>query len=407
MNVRVTRQRRRRAKVWVVDWTDREGKRHQPQFETKEAAEAEEERIRKTLRALHGRAPELPEDTTWAGLFERVMGGERGDLKPRTLETYREIDAQHLRPVFGATVVRELTRLQLLEFLRARLTRYSRNTVRLMYATVHVVLAEGVEYGLLPGNPAAGIGKKLKLTTKTKARQDAAEKKAMTREERDKFLITAERQATWWAPMWTVQTLTGLRPGEVYALEEADLDLEHRILRVERTLSDDGERVDTPKGGAGRKVDLSNEAVRVLRAHLVHRREEKLRRGREEKLQRGWAVLPRVLFCSTAGGYPDPAGVREAFRRVCTKAGLTRELRGEDGAVRVVPRFTPHGLRHTYAALHLQAGTDVYYVSRMLGHADITLTVHTYGAWLRPDRRDGVDVLDRAPATRDRQEARA
>src|SRR5207244_1823400 len=163
---------------------------------------AEEERIRKTLRALHGRAPELPEDTTWAGLFERVMGGERGDLKPRTLETYREIDAQHLRPVFGATVVRELTRLQLLEFLRARLT-------------------------------------------------------------------PAERQATGWAPLWTVQTLTGLRPGEVYALEEADLDLEHRILRVERTLSDDGERVDTPKGGAGRKVDLSNEAVRVLRAHLV------------------------------------------------------------------------------------------------------------------------------------------
>ena len=90
MNVRVTRQRRRRAKVWVVDWTDREGKRHQPQFETKEAAEAEEERIRQTLRAMAGRTPELPADTTWAGLFERVMGGQRGDLKPRTLETYRQ-----------------------------------------------------------------------------------------------------------------------------------------------------------------------------------------------------------------------------------------------------------------------------------------------------------------------------
>lgn len=70
------------------------------------------------------------------------------------------------------------------------------------------------------------------------------------------------------------------------------------------------------------------------------------------------------------------------------------------------PRFNPHGLRHTYAALHLQAGTDVYYVSRMLGHADIGLTVGTYGAWLQPDRQAAVDVLDRTP-TEGGEEARA
>src|SRR5262245_50380060 len=53
--------------------------------------------------------------------------------------------------------------------------------------------------------------------------------------------------------------------------------------------------------------------------------------------------------------------------------------------------------RRTYAALHLQHGTDVYYVSRQLGHADIALTVGTYGAWLRPNRRAAVDALDRIP----------
>ena len=43
----------------------------------------------------------------------------------------------------------------------------------------------------------------------------------------------------------------------------------------------------------------------------------------------------------------------------------------------------------------------------MLGHADISLTVHTYGAWLQPHRRTGVDVLDRSPAEAEGQEARA
>jgi integrase len=398
MKVRVTRQKRRDGKVWVVDWTDHAGKRHQPVFETKEAAEAEEERIRATLRAQHGRTPELPEDTTWTGLFERVMA-DRGDLKPRTLDCYRETHARHLAPAFGATAVRDLSRTRLKEFLRHQLTDYGRNTVRLMHATLHVVLNEAVEDGLIPANPVAGLARKLKLSGKVKARQDATAKKAMTRDERDAFLATAERVAPWWAPMWTVQTLTGLRPGEVYALEERDVDLDRRRLRVERTLSDDGTRVDTPKGGFSREVDLSNEAVRVLRAHLVRRREEKLRRQ--------WRELPRPLFCSTTGTYADPSGGREAFRAVCRKAGLVSEQTGADGKVPRVARFTPHGLRHTFAALHLQAGTDVYYVSRMLGHADISLTVHTYGAWLKPNRRAGIDALDRTPAEPATTEAQA
>jgi integrase len=391
MTVRVTRQKRRGGKVWVVDWTDRSGKRHQPQFRTKEAAEYEAERIRGSLRAQHGRSPEFPADTTWTGLFERVMA-DRGDLKPRTLECYREIHARYLLPVFGATPVRSLTRTRLKEFLRAQLGQYAQNTVRLMCATLHVVLGEAAEDGLLPANPAAGLARKLKLSAKLKARQEAARKKAMTRDERDAFLTAAEGAEPWWAPAWTVQVLTGLRPGELYALEEADVHLDAQSLRIERTLSEDGQRVDTPKGGIGRDVDLSNEAVRVLRAHLTWRRAETLRR-------KSWRELPKPLFCSTAGTYADPSGVREAFRRVCAEAGLVEERPGKDGnKSRTSPRFTPHGLRHTYAALHLQHGTDVYYVSRMLGHASIELTVSTYGAWLQPHRRAAVDVLDRTPS---------
>jgi hypothetical protein len=59
MKVKVTKQQRRDTVRWVVDWRDRSDKRHQPQFPTKEAAEAEAERIRETLRAQRGRTPEL------------------------------------------------------------------------------------------------------------------------------------------------------------------------------------------------------------------------------------------------------------------------------------------------------------------------------------------------------------
>jgi hypothetical protein len=71
--------------------------------------------------------------------------------------------------------------------------------------------------------------------------------------------------------------------------------------------------VDTPKNDLSRRVDLTNEAVRTLRAQLVRRRAEKLRRG--------WPTLPRPLFCSVAGTHANPSDVRRAFRRVCQKAG--------------------------------------------------------------------------------------
>jgi integrase len=297
MKVRITRQRRRGTRVFVVDWTDRDGKRHQPQFPTKEAAEQEEERIRATLRAQpSGAIPELPADITWTGLYERIMAS-RADLKPRTCESYAHMHTRRIQPAFGVTPIRTLTRTGLKDFLRKKLEHLKPNTVRLIYATLHVVLIEAVEDGVLAANPVAGLARKLKLGTKQRARQDAVRKKAMTRTQRDGFLAAAEQIAPWWAPMWTVQVLTGLRPGEVYALEERDLDLEHRRLDVSRTLSDDGERVDTPKGGIRRTVDLTNEAVRVLRAHLIRRRAEKLRRG--------WKELPRPLFPSMAGGYAD------------------------------------------------------------------------------------------------------
>jgi len=49
--------------------------------------------------------------------------------------------------------------------------------------------------------------------------------KAMDRAQRDCFLAMAYRVEPWWTPVWEVQVLCGVRPGEVLALEEDDCDL--------------------------------------------------------------------------------------------------------------------------------------------------------------------------------------
>jgi len=58
-----------------------------------------------------------------------------------------------------------------------------------VYRVLRLILAEAVEDELLLGNPAAKLGRKLKLTPSKQARQEAI--KAMSREQLQRFLATS------------------------------------------------------------------------------------------------------------------------------------------------------------------------------------------------------------------------
>ena len=57
----------------------------------------------------------------------------------------------------------------------------------------------------------------------------------------------------------------------------------------------------------------------------------------------------------------------------------------------IMPRVTPHDLRHTAASLAISAGANVKAVQRMLGHASAAMTLDTY-AELFEDDLDSVAV---------------
>lgn len=73
----------------------------------------------------------------------------RTHLKPRTRASYEWINAKYLLPAFGATPIRELRRTTVRTFLAQQRETFAKNTVRLMFATLHLVIAEAVEgYGV-------------------------------------------------------------------------------------------------------------------------------------------------------------------------------------------------------------------------------------------------------------------
>ena len=57
------------------------------------------------------------------------------------------------------------------------------------------------------------------------------------------------------------------------------------------------------------------------------------------------------------------------MKTILEKAGLPRH-------------FSPHSLRHTFAAVHILLGTDITYLKEQLGHSSIQMTYDVYGHWL-------------------------
>ena len=363
--------RKRRGK-YVVDYRDGTGQRRWVTCETRrEADEILSSKVRENRQLTR---PAADADVTLSQYAERWIGTISSSLKPRTIESYQQCLRLYIEPRFGATKIRRLHRGLIKEFLAQQLgSGLAPNTVRIVHATLRAMLNEAVEDNILMANPAIRLGKKLRLVPTSKQRQEQI--KAMDRDQLSAFLGTTANAAKGWDrsyyPLFLLMARTGLRLGEAIALEVGDINSEGRTLRVERAFS--AGRIETPKTGEGRDVDMSQQLTATLRQMIAGRREKWFKEGKVQ--------VPSLLFISEDGTMLDGANIRKVF---------TRSLK----AAKLPLHFTPHCLRHTFASLLLQQGESPAYVQRMLGHASIKLTVDTYGKWLPMGNRAAVDRLD-------------
>lgn len=372
---------RKRRGLYVVDYRDAAGVRRNPSFDTRR--EAEEELARIVRERQQATAPTVDPNIrarAYAALFLAALDASvrAGTLKQTTREHYERVLDHHVHPTLGSRRVRDLTRGRLKALLLQKLADgLAPGTVSIIHRTLRAMLSAAVDDGVLLANPASRLGRTLRLVPAKATRQEDI--KAMTREQLATFLGVATVDEPRTYPLLLLLARTGLRIGEALALQWEDVDLHGHTLRVARSLADNGQRVDTPKSGHGRDVDLSQQLAATLRGVDAARKARALRKG---------IARPPWVFPSERGETLDPHNVRRAFRRILERAKLP-------------PHFTPHCLRHTFASLLLADGKPIVYVQRQLGHASITLTVDTYGKWLPMADKGAVDSLDDTAANRD------
>lgn len=248
-----------------------------------------------------------------------------------------------------------------------------RKNVTLAYSSV---LSDAVDDGLIGFNPVLGLGGKRRRRTDSMTADERLKRvRPLTAEQVSRLMAAAVRFEPRAAIYFFTLVRAGLRPGEGLGLQWTDLDLAARKLRVERTLS--AGRIEAPKTGESRTVDLSAQLSHVLRKLLVMRK--------AESLKHGWAEVPAWVFSSEVGTPFDLANVAKAFKRALKKARLPLT-------------HTLYDLRHTFATALLADGAPLPYVASQLGHKKATTTLQWYAHWLPRGDKRWVDRLDRGSA---------
>lgn len=200
-----------------------------------------------------------------------------------------------------------------------------------MKAAVRAFFAWAVEVGVVDDNPARSI-RMHRLPRKLPVFLTTAEKKRLLKELKGRTDFSALRDRA----MIEVLLGTGIRLGELAALDMDDIDLDAKHLRVRA------------KGNVPQVKFIKTDLRTLLRRYLAERR----RHGRPEM---------EALFLSNRDGRLCQRQIANRLAHWLRKAGIEKEL-------------TPHGLRHTFATHLYGATNDLLVVQRALGHRDVSTT---------------------------------
>lgn len=367
MGVKV-REKKKGSGVWWL-FIDHQGRRRAKKIgRDKKVAENIAKKVEAKL--VLGDMGLVENKTVTAATFEEYANTWKtltvpATCKPSTVSDYKGILKNHVLPVFGKSMVNEISRFMVKSFLMKKVTDgFASSTVTHMKNAISGVLNLAVDDEVLPANPAHNVGKIFK-------RQNPKPKiDPFNMDELATLLNTYQIHFPRHYPLILTLARTGIRFGEGLGLKWKDIDFKGRFITIERSLSKG--RVETPKNGQDRKVDMSQQLTNTLRELKHHRK--------VETLKRGWARMPEWVFVTMNGEPYHESYIRRVFYKALKKASLRK--------IRV------HDLRHTYATLRISKGDNIADVSKQLGHHSVKFTMDIYYHWVPGGSKAEVDGLD-------------
>jgi len=289
-----------------------------------------------------------PTAITMRDYIARWLASKKINVKAKSYSTYKFSCEKHIIPTLGDLKIQKISTSILNDYFVAKATAgLALASLAQHRAILSGIMTLALSEGIIGINPVTLVSS----IPKTRARQVV-----LSDEQMRKLLDVARnyksvRQDMGLHCIYHILLLalaTGMRRGELLALQWRDIDLTHNILSIVDNLVEiEGKQVlGTPKSNNGvRSFSVEPKVLQVLKAEL-------------------WTPKEGLVFQKGEGMYISFTNLTSAYKRCLVLAGIPREVR-------------LHDLRHTHVTHLLSNHYDVKLVSQRIGD-DPKTVMNTY-----------------------------
>jgi integrase len=218
-------------------------------------------------------------------------------------------------------------------------------------------------------------------TPKEEQKDQDGSHRGLTEKEQADFLQYADEEEPQYADIYYLGFSTGLRIGELFALEWDDVDFAKEELRVNGTMikidGKEHQKGPTKTDKSKRIIPLLPAVVKRLRKHKLQQAEYKLMMGEKWKPVEG---LENLVFTTPVGRPLSRGVIYNSIDRIIAKINHDERMAAqrENREPVVFEHFSSHTMRHTFATRALENGIPPRVVQEYLGHKKIDTTLNIY-----------------------------
>ena len=294
----------------------------------------------------------------------------------RALNTFNHIKNSDIADL----KIQSVTAYELQNFINTKKD-YANSYIDKIYEMLGSIFKEAIKKDIIIKNPLLSV-------IKPRSLKKDKEIESLTLEEQKAFVNELKDEK--YRNIFLLALHSGMRIGEILALQPEDIDFKNKLLTIDNTLTKDkdgkviiGETTKTYD--STRKIPITSILEGILNDSLI-------------------SYIPNnnnLLFCHSNGSIIAPSTINSQFKRVCKNAGIkvitTKkkkgiDLNGNDKFVNLKSsRVNTHMLRHTYATRCIEAGVPAPVLQKLLGHKDISITINTYTTIFNKFKEDALN----------------
>ena len=300
-------------------------------------------------------------DMTFQNLYEIYMEDMTARLKQSTLLTKKTVLQTHILPFFGSKPINEIKASDVRRWqakLMSSPNNYSQTYLKKINTELNSIINYAKRFYDLNTNPCGKAGTIGKAKAEEMDYWTYDEYIAFREGVKDKPLSYICFEVLYW---------TGMREGELLALSPADIDLDNKIISINRTYQRIG----------GKDVFTS----------------PKTRKSKRK------IPIPDFL-CQELSDYIQSRYMLDADERLfpVTKSYLSHEMiRG--CKITGAKKIRIHDIRHSHASLLINQGCDALMLADRLGHEKVSTTLNTYSHLFPHKQQELVHSLESLQAT--------